>query len=179
MTMTQRPVRLGGYYPDDLNTTLRVIRQFINDGSQNPDVILLARRITSGLPDRSTLTPDQQDTVEMYAVWKWVCDNIRYSRDKWEAKYNRPGEVLADCEAILKMRNGDCDEHVIITNALLLALGHRIEPRLGGVKIPSHIYSVAMTCKGNTICIDTTLKQKPFGTVPGTPEWAHWKIEEK
>jgi len=175
--MNPRPVQLGGRYPDDLETTLRVIRQFIEDGSQNPDVVLLARKITSGLPDRRTLTPEQQDLVEMYAVWDWVCRNIRYSRDNWAARYKRPGEILADCEAILKMKNGDCDEHVIITDALLLALGHPVEPRLGGVKIPQHIYSVASTCKGNTVCIDTTLKKKPFGTVPGTPDWVHWQIK--
>ena len=163
--------------PDSLPLTLSCMKQLIIRGSRDPLVIQLANRIVENVPDRATVTPEQQDRLEIAAVWRWVKTNIRYTRDGWDLVHNVPGEKLADCEATLRLRGGDCDDHVILAGAILTAIGQRVEIWTGGRRRPVHVFLVAYTTAGTAQIIDTTAKHIPFGQQPGGPGWSFWRYE--
>ena len=160
---------------DHLPLTLQMMFRLICDGAKQPYIYELAYKIVDTVPDRATVSPEEQDMAEIHAIWEWVVRNIRYTRDPWDLINNRPGEKLADVEVTLRLKQGDCDDHCILTGALLTTLGHRVEIWVGGYKRPTHVFLVAYTASGVPVVVDTTAKAKPFGAYPGGPQWKFWK----
>jgi transglutaminase-like putative cysteine protease len=92
--------------------TLRLMAVIAKRYSRIPCIIILARQITAGVPNKDF-------AGEAAAVQQWVQQNIRYTRD------------VAGLETItlptytLQMRCGDCDDHSVLVAALLTSIGHR------------------------------------------------------
>ena len=61
--------------------------------------------------------PSKDFRAELEAVYQWVRENIRFVRDV------RGIETLQTPEATLRLATGDCDDHVMLVQGLLEALG--------------------------------------------------------
>ena len=61
--------------------------------------------------------PSKDFRAELEAVYQWVRENIRFVRDV------RGIETLQTPDATLRLGSGDCDDHVMLIQALLEALG--------------------------------------------------------
>lgn len=155
---------------NDLSKTLRFVERSIRDNYTHPEVLRVVTSALRDLPDRATLSPEGQDLAEIAEIHDWVTRNIRYTPDPWME------ETVRDPEAVLAHGQGDCDDMVVLTGAMLLAAGKRIEIWLAGDQNgPQHIYLVAYTLAGNGVVVDPTLKQQSVGAVSKHP--VHWKVE--
>lgn len=124
-------------------------------------------------------------------VWRWVKANIAYVQDPHNGS---PTEFLADCENILRMKAGDCDEHTRLVLAMWRALGFgAVIPAVGGPRrfdrngveepwFPVHVFPMISVpgVRGIPIKIggvsrewlvaDTTIHQ-PFNHFAGDASW--------
>lgn len=162
------------------------------DAVENPDVMITARMIASR-PILQATDVEGRDYRAIHAIWKWVRGNIAFVMDTSDGQ--RHYENLADCENILRMRAADCDEHVILTGAMLrsIGFGRRVRGRDGrvhdqievwvggpfvveaGQHMPAHVFLVCYTISGRPVIVDTTINPgKPFGSLAGSPEWRYW-----
>jgi hypothetical protein len=135
-------------------------------GSLNPRVIRLARRIlvSSGAPERDKLS-------EVIAIHQWTKANTRYTNDSAD------GEVLSDLGEMLDFYGkygqipGDCDELVILEDALLRSVGFDTRyvtisrAQHDPMNRMSHVYLEA-DVNGDWIPLDPILKNRPAGYGP-------------
>lgn len=154
-----------------LKKTVAIIATNIVEGSRHPMVLDVALHIVGREPDQLTVSPATRDLAEITAIHRWVVQNIRYTKDVLTE------ETVRDAEAVLRQRQGDCDDHAVITGALLQAVGHPVQIWLSGETVPSHIYLCAKY--GDTwYPVDTTLKHRPVGCIAhNKPNHHHWRVE--
>ena len=115
----------------NLKDRLKLIADLIRKGKQNPDIRKLAGEIL-----HAANTPGKDWQGEVTAIFAYVHDNIRYTRDVAGLDtYQRSVRTL-------EMKIGDCDDMAILLSALLGAIGYPI--RLKVVSISGgdwdHIY---------------------------------------
>jgi hypothetical protein len=91
--------------------TLRLMSQLVKGGKKSPIIMAKARALTQGLPQKDK-------TGEIYNIWKFVKDGIRYVRDV------RNVETVNTPEQTLRSEAGDCDDKALLTAALLESIGH-------------------------------------------------------
>jgi len=87
----------------------------------NPDLVLFAKELVQNVPSKDYYG-------EVWTIQDWIKRNIRFTRDPVG------GELLQDPEVTLKIANGDCDDHVILLNSLVNAIG-----------IPTRVVLIAST----------------------------------
>lgn len=172
-TLAAEPVRSGGTFPDGLGPTLRLVWDFIRRGAADARIHQLSRDLVADLPDRRRVHPELQELAQIRRIWSWTRQNIRYVHDQWNPETQSAGETIQNVFATLRLGAGDCDDLVVLTGALLVALGTAVEPWLAGAGQPTHIFLVATTAGGNAVSVDTTLRG-PFGSLPVGPGWLHW-----
>lgn len=151
------------YQTDRLSLDDRVglIQDLIFASVKDPEMMVLARRITSVCPARDGL-------CEAAAIDNWVRQNIRYTGDVAPLAHGRGGVVepidyFSSARRVVEMGGEDCDGMAIL-NATLLTL-NGIEARLrvtapGIFSQYGHIYVVAGLPKGangSWLAMDTTL----------------------
>lgn len=103
--------------------TLRIMRRLTNEGKKSPLVRQVAVYLTQDL--------DQKDRLaEIYAVYNFVRDRIRYVRDI------RGVETLHTAEKILQNKSGDCDDKSVLIASLLEALGFKTRFVAVGFSLP-------------------------------------------
>lgn len=89
-------------------------------------------------------------------IYKWMVRNINYVRDPWDV------ERIQSPDVTLRQRTGDCDDHAILSAALLQSLGiqtgFRIVSRSG--RDYDHIYTVYRS-PGGWKSFDTTILKYP------------------
>lgn len=127
-----------------------------------PEVQALADQITHGITD-----PREQVRV----LYEWVARNIRYV-----AIYLGDGGFEPhDVATILKNRYGDCKDHVVVLQALLLAKGIESSPALINLGIGEALSPVAVTFPLNHVIVfvpqlqlylDPTAQFASFGVLP-------------
>jgi len=103
---------------------------------------------------------------EIAALFDWVKNNIRYTRDIFRV------ELLHSARRILELRAGDCDDMTILLAAMLESTGHPVRVVIIGrhpnrKKLFSHIYLETLY-KNVWIALDPTMN-KPVGWAPPAP----------
>jgi transglutaminase-like putative cysteine protease len=96
---------------EGVKATLKLMKAKIRAGKVSPYIRAKALEITAGLRQKNRVG-------EIFAVWKFVRDRIRYVRDI------RNVETLQDAEYTLTQGAGDCDDKAILTASLLESIGH-------------------------------------------------------
>ncbi len=91
--------------------TLWVMRNLTLAGKTHPAVRDLAVRLTR-------LFPQKDFRAEVYALWRFVRDRIRYVRDI------RGVETLQMPDVTLQIGQGDCDDKSVLLASLLESIGH-------------------------------------------------------
>lgn len=132
LPQAENRVLQGRDLPDDLRTTLVAMQALIAAGSKNPQIVEFSRLLVGDLPDRRTVTPEQQEIAQIQRVWQWVCANIRYVTDAYDFKNNVEGEQLQDANATLELMAGDCDDMAVLSGAMIASLGIGVELWMAG-----------------------------------------------
>jgi transglutaminase-like putative cysteine protease len=112
---------------------------------------------------REASAPPKDRWAEVCALFHWVRNNVRYTRDIFRV------ELLHTAHRMLELRAGDCDDMTILLGAMLLSTGHPVRLALTGFrrKRPhsySHIY-LEVSVRGKWIALDATMSQ-PIGWAP-------------
>jgi transglutaminase-like putative cysteine protease len=100
---------------------------------------------------------------EVAALFEWVHDNIRYTRDIFRV------ELLHSARRMLELRAGDCDDMTILLGAMLVSTGHPVRLALAGFRPSrphsySHVYP-EVNVSGRWIAIDAST-DRPIGWAP-------------
>src|SRR5437899_8659145 len=100
---------------------------------------------------------------EVCALYNWVKQNIRYTRDIFRV------ELLHTARRMLELRAGDCDDMTILLGAMLKSTGHPVRLCLVGFQpkfahVYSHIYP-EVSVRGRWIPVDATMHY-PIGWAP-------------
>ena len=100
---------------------------------------------------------------EVNALFDWVKNNIRYTRDIFRV------ELLHSPRRMLELRAGDCDDMTMLLGAMLIATGHPVRLVLVGFRhrkphMYSHIYP-EVNVQGRWVPIDATV-DRPIGWAP-------------
>ena len=100
---------------------------------------------------------------EVSALFDWVKNNIRYTRDIYKV------ELLHSARRMLQLKAGDCDDLTILLASLLEATGHPVRLVLVGSNPRktdqfSHIY-LEVQVRGIWIALDPSM-DKPPGWAP-------------
>ena len=112
---------------------------------------------------REAGAPPKDRWAEVCALFHWVRNNVRYTRDIFRM------ELLHTPRRMLELRAGDCDDMTILLGAMLVSTGHPVRLALTGFrrKRPhsySHIYP-EVNVRGNWIALDATMGE-PIGWAP-------------
>jgi hypothetical protein len=140
--------------------TIALIRRAVSAGVTSPEVRETAARILS-----SAGVPAYDDLAEVRAVYQWVLENIRFTRDPVNF------EMVSDAAWTLRHRIGDCDDiNAVLLPALLMAIGNPV--RLVTVaNIPhdpesfAHVYA-EVEVNGEWIPLDAARPGAVFGVAP-------------
>jgi len=135
----------------NLTQTVGIIRSFILEGSQNPNLRLLVSRIL-----KSCKSKDFPCYVEK--IVEFVRSKVRYVDDPQRM------EVLQSPERTLHLGMGDCDDFTILTGALLRTAGFPVRIVLGDVNGDGkyeHVYLRVMLPNKTWLTVDPTVKN-PF-----------------
>lgn len=156
----QRPSFLADLPEGEAGTaqTLRLMRGLVREYKTSGQVRETALALISGVR--------QKDWAgEIRAVFDWVRDHIRYTRDI------NGVETLQTPLATMELGTGDCDDKTTLLCALLESIGHPTRMIAAGYRKPhsySHVY--AETLLGDRwIPLDATLIDKPMGSIPAAP----------
>src|SRR5262245_35997298 len=138
--------------------TARLIAQMVGDGAKDFYVRQKAIQIF-----RECGARPKDRWAEVCALFHWVRNNIRYTRDIFRV------ELLHTPRRMLELRAGDCDDMTILLGAMLMSTGHPIRLVLAGFRpdkphMYSHIYPEVNLC-GRWIPIDATVS-RPMGWAP-------------
>lgn len=110
----------------------------------------IRRHPDSGLPDMRNVEEIAQ------AIYTWIIRNINYVRDPWDI------ERIQSPDVTIRQKAGDCDDHAILSAALLQSLGiqtgFRVVSRTG--RSYDHIYTVYKSPTGWK-SFDTTIAKHP------------------
>ncbi|WP_310681597.1 transglutaminase-like domain-containing protein [Aliifodinibius sp. S!AR15-10] len=144
-------------YPG-IEQVLKVASQLVTKYTGRDDIRKLALKITRRVPRNiSTGLPNLRNADQIAdSIYKWMTRNINYVRDPWNI------ERIQSPDVTLKQKAGDCDDHAILSAALLQSLGiqtgFRIVSRTG--RNYDHIYTVFRSPDGWK-SFDTTVAKYP------------------
>ena len=135
---------------------------------------LIARMIGDGAKDfyvrqkaieifREARARPKDRWAEICALFNWVRNNIRYTRDIFRV------ELLHTPRRMLELRAGDCDDMTILLGAMLLSTGHPVRLALTGFRpnkphVYTHIFP-EVNLVGKWIALDATMN-RPIGWAP-------------
>jgi transglutaminase-like putative cysteine protease len=141
--------------PKGTIVSARLIANLIRQGARDFYVRQKAIQIF-----REAGAPPKDRFAEVCALFNWVRNNIRYTRDIFRV------ELLHTARRMLELRAGDCDDMTILLGAMLISTGHPVRLALAGFrpKKPraySHIYP-EVSVKGKWIALDPTM-DRPIG----------------
>ena len=91
--------------------TLALMRRMVNEFKTHPDMRQAALNVTF-------MTPAQNDCAEVEALFNFVRDCIRYTKDVYQV------ETLATPDKTMAMRVGDCDDMTVLLATLLESIGY-------------------------------------------------------
>ena len=140
--------------------TVALMRNLIDDATTDPEFVRFAVDMVRGVPA-------YHDMAEAQAVYDWVKQNIRFTKDPISK------EKLYPPRELLKIRAGDCDDISMLIAALLFALGYpaRLVTIAADPNQPeefSHVYVEAEVPPGSNvwIAVDAARSDSQFGVEP-------------
>lgn len=140
--------------------TVELMRQLIDEALADQDFVNLAVRIVKTVPA-------YHDMGELQALYKWVKQNIRFTKDPVTK------EKLYPPQQLLRIKAGDCDDISMLLGAFLLALGYpaRLITISANPSQPnefSHVYveGEAPPGSGQWIPMDAARVDSEFGVAP-------------
>lgn len=138
-------------------STLAVMRRLVNQYKVNTDVLSAARSIVF-------LTPAKDEYSEVNAVFEYVRDCIRYTKDIYGV------ETISSPDKTMLTRVGDCDDKTTLLSTLLECVGYPTRFIVTGYNEPKnyeHVY-MQVFCNGQWIDCDAT-EPYPIGYAPPEP----------
>jgi transglutaminase-like putative cysteine protease len=133
------------------------MRQLINEFKKQVAIIDTAVSIIF-------LTPEKDEMSEITALFEFVRDNIRYTRDVHGV------ETIANPLITLQRKVGDCDDKTTLFATLAEAVGYPTQLVMAGYfgsPDYEHVYCAVLTSQG-WVYADTTEKS-PLGFAPANP----------
>ena len=147
--LTRQPDGAAGIF-----ATVRAMRDAIDRGKTDPDIISAAGALIY-------TTPERAECSEVAAIFEFVRDSIRYVRDPVGV------ESLADPAITLRRMLGDCDDQAALLGALLESVGYPVRLTIAAYQRPGvweHTY-LECYCDGQWIALDPT-EYGPIGYAP-------------
>ena len=142
--------------------TIELMRHLIDEALADQNFVNLAVRIVKTVPA-------YHDLGEAEALYNWVKQNIRFTKDPVTK------EKLYSPQDLLKIRAGDCDDISMLLGAFLLALGYpaRLITLAANPSQPtefSHVYIEAEVPPGSGqwLPMDAARADAQFGVAPPT-----------
>jgi hypothetical protein len=142
--------------------TIRAMRRLIEQGKKDPIVHETAAMILRGAN-----VPAFNWSGEVRAIYSWVLQNIRFTRDVYGK------ETLHSAPEILRLRIGDCDDFTILLCSLLGTIGHKT--RIVTIAKPedernfSHVFP-QVCLDGAWVTIDAARRNAAIGRNPENTE---------
>jgi hypothetical protein len=142
--------------------TINHMRTLVDEALRDPAINRLARDIVRG-------TPAFDDYAEANALYSWVRQNIRFTKDP----VNK--ETLYPPAELLQIRAGDCDDISMLLGTLLMAVGYpaRLMTVAANGDEFSHVY-VEGQIDGQWIPMDPARSDSQFGVAPPAFTRARW-----
>jgi len=134
--------------------TLRLMRALVDAYKTDPVIRQTAISV-------AFLTPAHDEAGEMEALFSFVRDNIRYTKDVYNI------ETLSTPLKVLQMRVGDCDDMTVLLASLLEAIGYPTRFVIEGYAdfdTWQHVYLEACL-QGTWVALDPT-EQVAMGWAP-------------
>jgi hypothetical protein len=138
--------------------TLAVMRALVRQFRVDPGIRQSATSIVF-------LTPEKHDISECRALFEYVRDHVRYTRDVYDV------ETLSTPDKTLAGLIGDCDDQTVLLASLFESVGYPTRFVIAGYSDPSvfeHVY-LQVFASENWIDCDPT-EQEPFGWSPPDPQ---------
>jgi len=140
--------------------TIRLMRRLIDQALNDPQFVRFAIDLVRSVPAHD-------EAGEVAAIFAWVQQNIRYTKDPvTKEKLYPPGELL-------KIRAGDCDDMSMLLAALVIADGYpaRLVTVSANPDQPdefSHVYLEVEVPpgSGNWVALDAARPDTYFGRAP-------------
>jgi transglutaminase-like putative cysteine protease len=136
--------------------TMRAIRDMIEAGKRDADVIRAATAVIY-------TTPEKFEAAEACAVFDYVRDHVRYVRDVAGV------ETLSHPRITLARLAGDCDDQVALLGAMLEAVGYPVRLVVAAYQAPQaweHVY-LQVFAGGQWIDCDPTEREVMGWAPPG------------
>jgi len=148
--------------------TIEEMKNLVDRGKINPDIISLATRIVA-------LSPERNARSEVNALFTWVKRNIAFRSDPYRT------ELIQDPAYTVKRRAGDCDDLSTVLNALAASIG--FDTRFKTIKADpynkgefTHVYS-EININGEWVPADPSQKHRRLGWEPplhfGSEVWGY------
>lgn len=137
--------------------TVSVMRALAREGSRSAIVRGTAARVVH-------LQPAKSDTHEANAIFEFVRDHIRYTRDPVYF------ESIATPEQVLALGYGDCDDKSTLLAAMFESVGYPTRFVVAGYKdsnTPEHVY-LQVVLHGQWVSADPTERHR-LGYAPPDP----------
>ena len=145
-----------------VHQTIRAMRRLIEQGKKDPIIHESAANILRGAN-----VPAFNWAGEVRAIYNWVAQNIRFTRDVYGK------ETLHAAAEILRLGIGDCDDFTILLCSLLGTVGHKT--RILTISKPederhfSHVFPQVFL-DGQWITIDAARRNPMMGRSPENTE---------
>lgn len=134
--------------------TLAVMRALVRQYRTNPYI----RQTATGIV---FLTPEKDDVSECRALFEYVRDHIRYTRDIYDV------ETISTPDKTLQGLIGDCDDQTVLLASLLEAVGYPTRFVIAGYtddRTFEHVYLQVFALDQWIDCDPT--EPHPFGWAP-------------
>lgn len=138
-----------------IRATLNLMARFTREYKTDLTLRRLAETIIANIPGKDWYG-------EIQAVQDWVRNNIRYTKDIYDA------ETLKTPLLLIQSRFGDCDDMAMLAGTLLNALGHPVRYIAVGTEYEgefNHVYPETKVNMDRWISVETT-EPVPLGWQP-------------
>lgn len=145
---------------------IKIIADLVYEGAKSPVIRELAHEILNRYGVFGYMGDTNSQWQELNAIYRWVKSNIAYRND------TKCVDSYHTAERILELRGGDCDDHTILVDSLLGALGWTVGARIVSKSIFRpfhHIYAIVVFPKnlppteGKLVPLDTTIRHFKVG----------------
>lgn len=138
-------------------STLRVMRRLVRQYKTDLSLLQTAR-------DLVFLAPPKNEAAEVDAIFSYVRDMIRYTRDVYDV------ETISSPDKTLALRVGDCDDKSTLLATLLECVGYPTRFVVTGYQHPKHYEHVYVQVLIGDEWIDAdATESEPLGFSPPNP----------
>lgn len=153
-----------GYGATDAEQILSVLSRLISEYGVDPRI----RRFTTSLFGREVGNDDRSGQVR--AITSFMEDNVRYVRDPLGVEYVRSPLAMLDEFEKFGMANGDCDDQVLLSGAMLNSIGFAVRPvgvHLHDAEYHDHVALQIQAERGRMVNYDPCNPSDPFAEPKG------------